>query len=271
MQFVEAKGVRIPAVGLGTMMLKDDTCIEIVSKAIQLGYRNIDTAQLYGNEREVGEGIRASGVKREDIFLTTKVTWNRLHEFEKAVDDSLAAHTVPFVDLLLIHWQGHELTVTETVKTLCTFKRKGLAKNVGVANFTVAMLDEAVKAADEPLINNQIEVHPFLDQSKVVAACRKYGLSITAYCPNARGKVFGNPWLERIGKAHGKNVAQVALRWLVQQDMIPIPRTANPQHLADNIAIFDFTLSDGEMAEIAALARPDGRVIDPPHAPQWDV
>jgi diketogulonate reductase-like aldo/keto reductase len=105
----------------------------------------------------------------------------------------------------------------------------------------------------------------------VVAACRKHGLSITAYCPNARGKVFGNPVLERIGQAHGKNVAQVALRWLVQQDMIPIPRTANPQHLADNIAIFDFALSDGEMAEIAGLARPDGRVIDPPHAPKWDV
>jgi 2,5-diketo-D-gluconate reductase B len=114
-------------------------------------------------------------------------------------------------------------------------------------------------------------VHPFLDQRKMVAACRKYGLSITAYCPNARGRVFGNPVLERIGQAHGKNVAQVALRWLLQQDMIPIPRTANPQHLADNIAVFDFTLSPAEMAEIATLAQPDGRVIDPPHAPQWDV
>jgi len=271
MQFVEIKGVRIPAIGLGTMMLKGDVCIEIVSKAIQLGYRHIDTAQHYGNEREVGEGIRASGVKREDIFLTTKVTWNRLHQFAMAVDDSLAALKVPFVDLLLIHWQGHELTVGETVKTLCSFKREGLAKNIGVANFTVAMLDEAVKAADEPLMNNQIEVHPFLDQTKVIAASKKHGLSITAYCPNARGKVFGNPVLERIGKAHGKNVAQVTLRWLVQQNMIPIPRTANPQHLADNLAVFDFILSDAEMAEIAALARPDGRVIDPPHAPQWDV
>jgi diketogulonate reductase-like aldo/keto reductase len=205
------------------------------------------------------------------VFLTTKVTWNRLHEFAKAVDDSLAALKVPFVDLLLIHWQGHQLSVTETVKTLCTFRRKGLAKNVGVANFTVAMLDEAMRAADEPLINNQIEVHPFLDQSKVLAACKKYGLSVTAYCPNARGKVFGGPVLERIGKAHGKNVAQVALRWLLQQGMIPIPRTANPAHLADNLDVFDFTLSDAEMTEIAALKRSDGRVINPPHAPQWDV
>ena len=271
MQTIEAKGVRIPAIGLGTMMLKGDTCIDIVGKALQLGYRNIDTAQLYGNEREVGEGIRASGVPREDVFLTTKVTWNRLHEFEKAVDDSLAALKFPWVDLLLIHWQGHERTVTETVKTLCGFRRKGLARNVGVANFTVAMLDEAMAAADEPLINHQIEVHPLLDQTKVLAACRKHGLSVTAYCPNARGRVFGNAVLERIGKAHGKNVAQVALRWLTQQGMIPIPRTANPQHLADNLDVFDFDLSEAEMTEIAALKRPDGRVIDPPHAPQWDV
>ena len=271
MQFVEAKGVRIPAIGIGTMTLKGDACIEIVSKALALGYRHVDTAQLYGNEREVGEGIRASGVKREDVFLTTKVTWNRLHEFEKAVDDSLAALKVPFVDLLLIHWQGHALKVADTVKVLCTFRRKGLARNVGVANFTVAMLNEAMAAADEPLINNQIEVHPYLDQSKVLAACKKYGLSVTAYCPNARGKVFGNPVLERIGEAHGKNVAQVALRWLLQQGMIPIPRTANPAHLADNLDVFDFVLSAAEMAEIATLKRPDGRVIDPPHAPQWDV
>jgi len=271
MEFVEAKGVRIPAVGLGTMMLKGEACVSIVSKAIELGYRNIDTAQLYGNEREVGEGIRASGVRREDIFLTTKVTWNRLPEFEKAVDDSLAALKVPWVDLLLIHWQGHDLTVTETVKRLCAFRRRGLAKNIGIANFTVAMLEEAMQAADEPLLNHQIEVHPFLDQSKVITASRKHGWSITAYCPNARGNVFGNPVLERIGEAHGKNVAQVALRWVVQQGMIPIPRTSNPAHLADNLDIFDFTLSDAEMAEIAGLTRPDGRVIDPPHAPKWDV
>jgi len=270
MHFTEVQGVRIPTIGLGTMMLKGDACVENVSKAIALGYRHIDTAQLYGNEREVGEGIRASGVPREDIFLATKVTWNRLHEFEKAVDGSLAALKVPWVDLLLIHWQGHERTVTETVKTLCTFRRNGLAKNIGVANYTVAMLDEAVAAADEPLVNHQIEVHPFLNQTKVLAASRKHGLSVTAYCPNARGNVFGNQVLERIGKAHGKNVAQVALRWLVQQGLMPIPRTSNPAHLADNLDVFDFTLMDAEMAEIKGLARPDGRVINPPHAPQWD-
>ncbi len=126
------------------------------------------------------------------------------------------------------------------------------------------------KLASEPLVTNQIEVHPFLDQSKVLAACRRHGLSVTAYCPLARGKVPGNEVLERIGKAHGKSSSQIALRYLVQQGIIPIPRTANPDHLAANLAVFDFVLSDAEMAELGKLKRADGRVVNPPHAPQWD-
>jgi 2,5-diketo-D-gluconate reductase B len=270
MGVVEAKGVKIPAVGLGTMTLKDAVCVEAVKTALKLGYRNIDTAQNYGNEREVGEGIRASGVKREDVFLTTKIYWNRLNEFERAVDESLKTLGFPSVDLLLIHWASPQIPVAQSIATLCTIKRKRLAKHVGVANFTVAMLDEAVKAATEPLVNHQIEVHPFLDQTKVLAASRKHGLSVTAYCPIARGKSPGNGTLERIGKAHGKSASQVSLRYLVQQGIIPIPRTANPDHLAANLAVFDFKLSDAEMAEIATLARPDGRVVNPPHAPKWD-
>jgi diketogulonate reductase-like aldo/keto reductase len=270
MQVVEAKGVRIPAIGLGTMTLKDAVCVEAVKTAIKLGYRNIDTAQNYGNEREVGEGIRASGVPREQIFLTTKIYWNRLNEFEKAFEESLKTLGFPWVDLLLIHWASPDIPVAQSVATLCTFKRKGLAKNVGVANFTVAMLDEAMKAATEPLVNHQIEVHPFLDQTKVLAASRKHGMSVTAYCPIARGKIPGNDTLERIGKKYGKSAAQVSLRYLVQQQIIPIPRTANPDHLAANLAVFDFTLSDAEMGEIAKLKRPDGRVVNPPHAPKWD-
>ena len=132
------------------------------------------------------------------------------------------------------------------------------------------MLDEAVKLASEPLVTNQIDVHPFLDQGKVLAACRKHGVSVTAYCPLARGKVPGNETLERLGKAHGKSASQVALRYLAQQGIIPIPRTANPDHLAADFAVFDFKLGDDEMAEIAALKRPDGRVVNPPHAPKWD-
>jgi len=141
---------------------------------------------------------------------------------------------------------------------------------VGVANFTTTLLQDAVKLASEPLVTNQIEVHPFLDQHKVLAACRAHGLSVTAYCPIARGKVPGNAALERIGQAHGKSSSQIALRYLVQKGIVPIPRSANPDHLAANLAIFDFALSDAEMAEIGKLAKPDGRVVNPPHAPKWD-
>jgi diketogulonate reductase-like aldo/keto reductase len=271
MNVIEANGAEIPAIGLGTMTLKDAVCVEAVKTALKLGYRNIDTAQNYGNEREVGEGIRASGVKRDDVFLTTKIYWNRLNEFERAFEESLKTLGFPAVDLLLIHWASPQIPVAQSVATLCSFKRKGLAKHVGVANFTTAMLEEAVKAATEPLVNHQIEVHPFLDQSKVLAASRKHGMSVTAYCPIARGKVPGNETLADIGEAHGKSPSQVALRYLVQQGIIPIPRTANPDHLAANLAVFDFTLSDAEMAEIAKLKRPDGRVVNPPHAPKWDA
>jgi len=153
---------------------------------------------------------------------------------------------------------------------LCKAKRAGLTKHIGVANFTVPMIGEAVQLASEPLVTNQIEVHPYLDQTKVLAACRQHGLSVTAYCPLARGKVPADAALIRIGKAHGKTASQVVLRFLVQQGLIVIPRTSNRDRLAENLAIFDFKLTDAEMAEIAALKRPDGRVVNPPHAPKWD-
>ena len=271
MNVIEANGARIPGIGLGTMTLKEAVCVEVVKTALQLGYRHIDTAQNYGNEREVGEGIRASGVKRDDVFLTTKIYWNRLNDFERAVDESLKTLDFPAVDLLLIHWASPQIPVAQSVKTLCSFKRNGVARHVGVANFTTRMLDEAMQAATEPLVTNQIEVHPFLDQTKVIDACRKHGLSVTAYCPLARGKIPNDDTLDRIGAAHGKSSSQVALRYLVQQGIIPIPRTANPDHLAANLAVFDFTLSDEEMAAIGRLKRADGRVVNPPHAPAWDA
>ena len=276
MNVVEANGAKIPAIGLGTMTLKGAVCVEAVKSALRLGYRHIDTAERYGNEVEVGEGlhqgIAAAGLKREDVFVTTKVYWDKLApaHFQKSFDDSLQKLKLPWVDLLLIHWNNPKVPLADSIKSLCNAKKKGQAKHVGVANFTTAMIEEATKLATEPLVTNQIEVHPFLDQSKVVAACKKHGMSVTAYCPIARGKVPGNETLERIGKAHGRSASQVALRYLVQQGIIPIPRTATPAHLAANLALFDFTLTPAEMAEIAKLAKPDGRVVNPAHAPPWD-
>jgi 2,5-diketo-D-gluconate reductase B len=276
MNVVEANGARIPAIGLGTMTLKEQACIDAVKTALRLGYRHLDTAERYGNEQWVGEGLQqglaASGLKREDVFLTTKVYWDKLApgDFERSVEESLQKLKLPSVDLLLIHWNNPKVPLSDSIASLCKAKAKGQARHVGVANFTSAMLDEAVGLASAPLVTNQIEMHPFLDQTKVLAACRRHGISVTAYCPLARGKVPGNAVLERIGKQHRKSSAQIALRYLVQQGVVPIPRTANPDHLAANLALFDFTLSDAEMAEIAALRQADGRVVNPAHSPQWD-
>jgi 2,5-diketo-D-gluconate reductase B len=277
MNVVEANGATIPAIGLGTMTIKGAVCVEAVKTALRLGYRHIDTAERYGNETEVGEGLaqglQAAGLKREDVFLTTKVYQDKLApaDFQRSFDESLQKLKQPFVDLLLIHWPNPKVPLAETLEVLCRAKREGRARHVGVANFTTALLQEAVKLASEPLVTNQIEVHPFLDQTKVLAACRQHGLSVTAYCPLARGQIPGNAVLEHIGKRHGKSTSQVALRYLVQQGIIPIPRTANPDHLAANLAVFDFSLTDAEMTEIGKLKKPDGRVVNPPHAPKWDA
>jgi 2,5-diketo-D-gluconate reductase B len=277
MNVVEANGAKIPAIGLGTMTLKGAVCVEAVKTALRLGYRHIDTAERYGNETEVGEGfaqgLQAAGLKRADVFLTTKVYQDKLApaDFQSSFDESLQKLKQPFVDLLLIHWPNPKVPLAETLEVLCRARREGRARHVGVANFTTALLQEAVKLASEPLVTNQIEVHPFLDQTKVLAACRQHGLSVTAYCPLARGQIPGNAVLEHIGKMHGKSASQVALRYLVQQGIIPIPRTANPDHLAANLAVFDFSLTEAEMAEIGKLKKPDGRVVNPPHAPKWDA
>jgi 2,5-diketo-D-gluconate reductase B len=273
MPIVEAHGARIPAIGLGTMTLKEKVCVDLVSAALRQGYRHLDTAQMYGNEREVGEGLRASGVARDEVFVTTKVWHDRLHagDLERSVAESLEKLKLSVVDLLLVHWPNPAVPLAETLGALCKVKRAGLTRHIGVANFTIALLDEAVRVADEPLVANQIEVHPFLDQTKIIAACRRRGVAVTAYCPIARGKVAGNEVLSRIGKAHGKTVGEVSLRYLVQQGIVVIPRTSKPERLAENAAIFDFALMDAEMAEIARLARPDGRVVNPPHGPKWDV
>lgn len=269
---IEVRGAKIPAIGMGTMTLKEKTCVDAVSAALRLGYTNLDTAERYGNEQWVGEGLRASGVSRDKIFITTKVYVDKLApaDFDQSVDESLKKLQLSSVDLLLIHWPSATVPMSDQIASLCKAKRNGLTKHVGVANFTGKLLDEAMKLTTEPLVNNQIEVHPFLDQSKVLAACKKHGLSVTAYCPIARGKVPGAEVLERIGKAHGKSASQVSLRYLTQQGIVPIPRSANPEHLKANLDVFDWSLTDAEMAEIGKLARPDGRVVNPPHHPEWD-
>ena len=270
---IEAHGCRITQIGFGTMTLKGDVCVQAVKTALQLGYRHLDTAWFYGNEEEVGEGLRQSGVNREDVFITTKVRETHLEpdKFRQSVSESLTNLQLPYVDLLLIHWNNKDIPLKTSIGALCQAKKDGRAKHVGVANFTTKMLDEAWAVTSEPLVCNQIEVHPFINQDKVLAASKKHGMAVVAYVPIARGKVPGAEALERIGKAHGKSAAQVSLRYLVQLGTIPIPRTANPEHMKQNIDVFDFKLSDAEMAELKALNATNMRVVNPPHAPVWDT
>jgi 2,5-diketo-D-gluconate reductase B len=269
---IEANGAKIPLIGLGTWDLRGRACTRMVDEAIKLGYRHIDTAAMYDNEPAVGEGLRASGVKRDEVFVTTKVWQSDLaaRDFERSTKKSLSNMKLDAVDLLLIHWPNPNIPLAETIGVLCKMKRDGLARHVGVSNFTVELVKQAVTLSTEPLVCNQIECHPYLDQSKVIAASRKHGMAVVAYSPISRGSAKNDALLARIGKAHGKSAAQVCLRWLVQQDIVVIPRTSKPERLKENFSILDFELSAAEMNQIVALANPRGRVVDWSGSPKWD-
>jgi diketogulonate reductase-like aldo/keto reductase len=272
MQMIQAHGANIPAIGLGTWGLHGRASARIVEQALRIGYRHIDTAQAYENEREVGEGVRASGVPRDQVFVTTKVWWSHFAplDLERSVKESLAKLRFSHLDLLLLHWPNAAVPLAETVGALCRMRKLGLTRHIGISNFTVALIEQAVALSDCPLVTNQIEYHPYLNQSKVVEACRRHGIAVTAYSPIARGQTSGDDVLSRIGERHGKTGAQVALRWLVQQNVIAIPRSSKIERLEANLAIFDFELSADEMAEILALARPGGRLVNASWAPAWD-
>jgi 2,5-diketo-D-gluconate reductase B len=272
MPVIEANGARIPLVGLGTWDLRGRVCARMVEEALKLGYRHIDTAAMYGNEAEVGEGLRASGVKRDEVFIVTKV-WQsdlRPRDFERSTRNSLKELKLPYVDLLLIHWPNPSIPLAETIPALCKMKREGLARHVGVSNFTIQLIEEAVKLSTEPLTCNQIECHPFLDQSKVIAASRKHGMAVVAYSPIARGQARSDAVLARVGRPHGKTATQVCLRYLVQRNIVVIPRTSRSERLKENFAIFDFELTPAEMAEIGQLAGPRGRIVEWGGSPAWD-
>jgi diketogulonate reductase-like aldo/keto reductase len=269
---LRAHGAEMPAIGFGTSSLGD--CGEIVATALGLGYRHIDTAWKYGTERGVGAGISASGVPRSEIFLTTKVSHEYLRhdDFARSVDESLANLGVDFVDLLLVHWPNPAIPLEQPMAALAKAKRAGLARHIGVANFNIALLDQAIRLCPEPLVTLQAEYHAHLDQAKLTDACRRRGLIFTAYCPLGRGRLLRDPVLADIAVRKGRPLAQIALRWLIQQgNIVAIPRSSNAKRMAENLDVFGFALSADEMARIAALKRPDGRIADPAgRAPAWD-
>jgi diketogulonate reductase-like aldo/keto reductase len=272
MQYVEANGAKIPAIGLGTWELRGRTCARLVEQAMRLGYRHVDTAQVYENEREVGDGLRASRVRRDELFVTTKVWTNHFapNDLERSTKESLTKLRLSEVDLLLLHWPNPHVPLSETLGALAHAKQLGMTRHIGVSNFTVALIEEAVAACAEPLACDQVEYHPYLDQTKVREACARHGMALVAYSPVAKGRVKNDATLARIGQAHGKTAAQVCLRWLEQQNVAAIPRTSKIERLSENIDIFDFALSDEEMQAISQMASAKGRLTDFGFAPKWD-
>lgn len=274
MHSVEANGAAIPALGLGTWTLEGRACTELVEKALEVGYRHVDTAASYGNEEAVGAGLRAAGLPRDSVFVTTKVWWTDLapDDLRRSAEASLKRLGLDAVDLLLIHWPNPEIPLADTVAALNRVRADGLARHIGVSNFPTALLAQALELSEAPLVANQVESHPYLDQGKVHSACREAGMAMIAYCPLARGgALFAEPAVAAAAQRHGKTPGQMVLRWHVQQDgVVAIPRTSRPERLAENAAIFDFALSDDEMAAISAQRSKGRRICDYGFSPQWD-
>lgn len=273
MEFITVKDAKLPALGLGTWALDGRGCFAAVKEALALGYRHIDTAQIYGNEEAVGDAIKQSGLKRADIFLTTKIPAGSLRavEVRRGVEDGLKRLGLDYVDLLLIHWPSRTEPLAETLAEFAEARARGKTRFIGVSNFTVALLTETVEKHRADIICDQVEYHPYLSQRPVLAALKKYGLMLTAYCPLARGRAARDQELAEIGRRHGKSASQVALRWLLDQNNVAaIPKSARREHLAANLDIFDFKLAPEETAQIDAK-RGTGRVVDPAGwGPEWD-
>jgi 2,5-diketo-D-gluconate reductase B len=268
---IEVQGTRVPRLGFGTWLITGPEATEAVRDALQIGYRHIDTARAYENEREVGRGIADSGVPRDEIFLTTKVPHDEASadQVERAAEESLERLGVDRLDLLLLHWPSPDVPLEETLKALTAVRDDGRAAHIGVSNFPAGLLQQALDLA--PVFCNQVEYHPFLDQGRLLELARANDVLITAYSPLAHGKVPDDDTLRRIGEAHGKTAGQVALRWLLDQDHVsPIPKASSHERRQENFDVFDFELSAEERAEIDALPK-DVRTADPPWAPDWDA
>jgi len=274
MKFFTKKERAIPALGLGTYRLKGAEATAIVEAGIEAGFRHIDTAQMYENEAAVAEGIRKSGLSREEFFLTTKVWPTNLSKdyFLPSVRESLHKMQLDQVDLLLIHWPPPEgVPLAESIGELMKAQEEGLTHFIGVSNFNINLLKETLELGAE-IITNQVEFHPFIDQTKLYSWMRKHDILLTAYAPIAHGEVMKNETLQEIAQKYDKNPVQVTLRWMLQlKGVMTIPMTSNPKHVASNMEVFDFELNEEEMEVIGALQAMDRRLVNPAEmAPAWD-
>lgn len=253
MEYVTAQGVEVPKIGFGTARMRGEQCMDAVESALELGYRHLDTAQMYQNEEAVGAAVSASDVPREEVFVTTKLdrpNVSRERVFS-SVGESLERLGTDYVDLLLIHAPSRSVPISETIGAMDNLVEEGRVRNVGVSNFSVA---EALEASRAGILTNQVEYNPFHGQPELLEFCVENDVVLTAYSPLDVGRVRGNEVLREIGRRYGKAEAQVALRWLVQQPrVVAIPKASSREHQRQNLDVFDFELSGGEMARIFEL------------------
>lgn len=256
----------IPIIGFGTYKLTGKEGKEAIEKAIKIGYRHIDTAEAYNNQSEVAKAINTSGVSRNDLFVTSKVWYDNLgyDNVITACEDTLTELETDYLDLYLIHWPNYKIPIEETLRAMTDLKNQGKIRNIGVSNFTVDHLKEAKNVFDGDIVTNQVEFHPYLYQEELYNYCRESDIRITAYSPVARAEVIGDSVIKEIAEKYNKTEIQVSLKWLIQKDIIVIPRSNNPEHIKSNFDVFDFNLSDEDMDRIDFINRNE-RLVDP----QW--
>jgi 2,5-diketo-D-gluconate reductase B len=268
----ERDGGKMPVLGFGTFQSQGDVCRTAVKTALEIGYRHVDTANMYQNEESVGQGIKDSGVPRDDIFITSKLKMKHLDPdgVRASCENSLQVLDIECLNLLLIHWPEESVPLSDTLGAMAELKKEGKIRHLGVSNFTADWLNRAIEAVNEPIFCNQIEFHPFLTQDPTSELCRENGIGVTAYSPLARGQAVTDDRLKAIGRKYNKSAAQIALRWIVQQPgTIAIPKGTSKEHIRSNFDIFDFELHPDDVAQIDAFEK-NRRLIDPDFAPRWN-
>ncbi|MEX0967448.1 MAG: aldo/keto reductase [Bacteroidia bacterium] len=270
MKHLKIQGKTIPALGFGTFELTGEECRKGVRDAIEIGYRHIDTARDYRNEQEVAQGIKDTGIDREKLWVTTKVWRDHLDKknVRKEAEESLRKLNTEYIDLLLIHWPNSDFPLEQTLEEMFRLQEEGKTRTTGVSNFPTQLLKKALQAG--PILTNQVEYHPYLGQQKLLNLIREHEMMLTAYSPVAQGAILDDQVLKEISEAYDKNPAQVALRWLMQQENVAaIPRSSSHKHRKQNFDIFDFELTREEMDWISSISRGE-RFVNPPFAPDWD-
>ncbi len=243
-------GYAMPVLGLGTWRLVGAACERLVSKALELGYRHIDTAELYGNEAEIGRAIRSA--ERGSLFLTSKVSSANLrtNDVIRACVQSLDRLGTDYLDLYLVHWPNDEIPIGETMDGMQYLVEEGMIRSIGVSNFDVSRLQAALEAAEAPVCNDQVEYHPYRPRRELPQFCQEHGVTLTAYCPLGKGRVVRDPILTQIGQKYGKSAAQVSLRWLLQKGAIVIPKAGSVEHLQENREMDGWELTPEDMRRV---------------------